>query len=329
MAKIELSSGVVFSSEPGESILNAATRAHVSLAYSCKTGRCSSCKSQVLSGDTVSLQEETGLSAQEKEAGWVLSCVRSAVSDVTLEVEDLGGVELPAEKTLPCRIHSIEKLTSDVVSVKLRLPPTSDFRFLPGQYIDVIGSGGLRRSYSLANSHAAGKMLELYIREVDGGAMSQYWFNDAKPNDLLRLNGPLGTFFLRDARDADVVFLATGTGIAPIRSILEGLASADPATHPRSISVYWGNRTESDLYQIPAISPAVRFIPVLSRPDASWTGACGYVQDVLIERQPELLNTVVYACGSPAMIQSAKELLLQRGLSEKRFYSDAFVCSAA
>src|SRR2546430_742682 len=117
MAKIELSNGVTFASEPGESILNAAARSHVQLAYSCKTGRCSSCKSKVVNGDTTALHDELGLSQPEKDAGWVLSCVRSAVTDVTLEVEDLGGIELPAEKTLPCRISSLEKLGPDVIVV--------------------------------------------------------------------------------------------------------------------------------------------------------------------------------------------------------------------
>jgi CDP-4-dehydro-6-deoxyglucose reductase len=329
MANIELSGGPSFVSEQRESLLDAAMRSNVQLAYSCKTGRCSTCKSKVLSGQTEPLQDELGLSEQEKQEGWILGCVRTAVTDIVLDAEDLGGVELPAAKTLPCRVHSIEKLAPDVVKVQLRLPPTSDFRFLPGQYVDVIGQGGIRRSYSLANANASEKMLELHIREVEGGAMSQYWFKDAKPNDLLRLHGPLGTFFLRESNGADVVFLATGTGIAPIKAMLEGIALADPAARPRSVSVFWGGRIQSDLYWTPDGDPSLRFVPVLSRAGEEWRHARGHVQDVLIAEAPNLMETIVYACGSPAMIQGAKQALIEQGLPERRFYSDAFVCSAA
>lgn len=329
MANIELSRGPSFVGEANQSLLEAAMRSGVQLGYSCKTGRCSTCKCKVVSGQTVPLQEELGLSEQEKQEGWILSCVRTAVTDIVLDAEDLGSIDLPTAKTLPCRVHSIEKLAPDVAKVQLRLPPTSDFRFLPGQYIDVIGHGGIRRSYSLANASVADKMLELHIREVEGGAMSKYWFKDAKPNDLLRLHGPLGTFFLREAGGTDVVFLATGTGIAPVKAMLEGLAQAEPARRPRSVSIFWGGRVESDLYWTPSPDVALRFVPVLSRAGEEWRNARGYVHQVLIEETPNFAEMTVYACGSPAMIQSAKQALIERGLSAQRFYSDAFVCSAA
>jgi CDP-4-dehydro-6-deoxyglucose reductase len=329
MANIELASGPRFASNQSESLLDAAMRSNVQLAYSCKTGRCSTCKCKVLSGQTEALQDELGLSEQEKREGWILGCVRTAVTDVVLDAEDMGGIELPAAKTLPCRVHSIEKLAPDVVKVQLRLPPTSDFRFLPGQYVDVIGQGGIRRSYSLANASAVDKMLELHIREVEGGAMSQYWFKDAKPNDLLRLHGPLGTFFLRESSGADVVFLATGTGIAPIKAMLERISQADTAVRPRSVSVFWGGRTENDLYWAPDAHASLRFVPVLSRASEEWRHARGHVQDVLIGQAPDFADMIVYACGSPAMIQGAKLALIEQGLPERRFYSDAFVCSAA
>lgn len=329
MANIELANGIGFASETDESLLDAAMRSGVQLAYSCRTGRCSTCKCKVLDGQTAPLQDELGLSEQEKREGWILGCVRTAVTDVVLDAEDLGGIELPSAKTLPCRVHSIEKLAPDVVKVRLRLPPTSDFHFLPGQYVDVIGQGGVRRSYSLANASSAEKMLELHIREVDGGAMSRYWFNDAKTNDLLRLHGPLGTFFLREASGKDLVFLATGTGIAPVKAMLEAIALADPVQRPKSVSLFWGGRVESDLYWTPGDDAAVRFVPVLSRGSDAWTSARGHVQQVLIAETPDFSAMTVYACGSPAMIQSAQQALVERGLPERRFYSDAFVCSAA
>ena len=196
----------------------------------------------MISGTSVALHEELGLTESEKAEGWILSCVRSATSDMVLEVEDLGGVSLPAAKTVPCRIQELKRLANDVMQIRLHLPPTADFSYLPGQYIDVIGPAGIRRSYSLANAHGTDKHLELHVRAVPGGAMSEYWFQQAKVNDLLRLNGPLGTFFLRQVAGLDLVFLATGTGIAPVKSMFEGISALSADKQPRSVTLYWGGR---------------------------------------------------------------------------------------
>ena len=299
------------------------------MSYSCKSGRCSTCKCKVIAGETKALQAEVGLSSADKAEGWILSCVRTAVTDLSLDVEDLGGVVLPQAKTLPCRINSIDKLAPDVVRVVLRLPPTAEFSFIPGQYIDVIGPNGARRSYSLANASFAGKQLELHIRAVDGGTMSQYWFGQAKANDLLRLNGPLGTFFLRDVAGLDLVFMATGTGMAPVKAMLESMHDLDAVEQPRSVTVLWGGRTLQDLYfDVARIPGDFNFMPVLSRADPQWTGARGHVQQALLTALPDLSQAAVYACGSDEMIRDAQTTLTAAGLPSNRFYSDAFVCSA-
>lgn len=330
MPLITLTSGKSFKCEPGHSILDAANKAGISLPYSCKTGRCSSCKCKVLDGSSSRLHDETGLTQAEKAAGWILSCVSTPNADLLLEAEDLGDVALPSAKTLPCRINSIEKVGRDVLKVVLRLPPNTDFNFIPGQYIDVIGPNGIRRSYSLANSSLENKQLELHVKAVDGGAMSDYWFNRAKPNDLLRFNGPQGTFFLRDVSGLDLVFMATGTGIAPIKAMLESMVELAENKKPRSTTVLWGARHEIDLYiDITTIQGSYRFLPAISRPETVWQGARGHVQQVLLSQMPNLNNAAVYACGSEAMIQSAQVLLKAAGLPKDRFYSDAFVCSAS
>lgn len=330
MPKITLTSGVTFVGSTDRSLLDAASQAGVFFPYSCKTGRCSTCKCKVLDGKTHALHPETGLTEQEKEAGWILGCVRTAETDVTIEADDLGGVVLPAVKTLPCRISHLERLAPDVMQVKLRLPPTAEFGFIPGQYVDVIGPHGIRRSYSLANASFADKVLELHIRAVDGGAMSEYWFTQAKVNDLLRLNGPLGTFFLRETGGIDVVFLATGTGIAPVKAMLESVVDRPADQTPKSITVLWGGRVPDDLYfDVAALRGQHTFVPVLSRAEANWAGQRGHVQNALLAMCTDLSHAAVYACGSDAMIHSAKQQLMQNGLSEKRFYSDAFVCSSA
>lgn len=328
MPKISLTSGAVFMGSSDISILEAATRAGVVLPYSCKAGRCSACKCKVLIGRTRELHSEAGLAEQEKTEGWILGCVRSAETDVTLEVDDLGGVVLPAVKTVPCRISRLHLLAPDVIQVRLRLPPNTEFSFIPGQYIDVIGPGGVRRSYSLANARFSDKGLDLHIRAVDGGAMSRYWFGQAKPNDLLRLNGPLGTFFLRDVAGLDLVFLATGTGFAPVKAMLESIRDLASAHAPRSVTVFWGGRTPRDIYfDVDSISGDFCFIPVLSRADEQWSGVRGHVQQALLSVLPDLQHAAVYACGSDAMIRDARSLLVLAGLPANRFYSDAFVSS--
>ena len=329
MQEITLSSGARFTAETGISILDAGAKAQVSLPYSCKTGRCSTCKCKVISGETYALNPESGLTDKEKADGWILSCVRTVVTDTVLEIDDLGGTVLPVAKTLPCRINSIERLTYDVIQVHLRLPPTADFVYAPGQYINIIGPNGIQRSYSLANANSADKMLELHIRAVNGGVMSEYWFNQARTNDLLRLKGPLGTFFLRDAADIHLIFLATGTGIAPVKAILESIPDLPIQNRPKSVTVLWGGRTPDDLYlDVGGMPGGHHFIPVLSRAGEVWTGARGYVQEALVSISPDLSSAAVYACGSDAMIHSAREVLAQAGLPRQRFYSDAFVCSA-
>lgn len=325
MPKVQLSSGKEFFIEETSSILSAAINANIKIPYSCKTGRCNTCKSKLISGVTQAISEEIGLTQSEVDEGWILSCVRKAETDIVLEVEDLDNIDIPKAVTLPCRISGVDYIGKDVVKIKLRLPPKSNFKYLPGQYIDIIGIKGVRRSYSLANT-GADNLLELHIRSVDGGVLSDYWFNSAKENDLLRLNGPLGTFFLRDIEGKDLIFLATGTGIAPIKAMLEDLEATQKIDQAKSVTVFWGGRCEQDLYfDVQKISNKFKYIPVLSRSKEDWVGQKGYVQDVATELMPNLENAVVYACGSEKMIFSAKKKFLKSGLDEKKFYSDAFV----
>jgi CDP-4-dehydro-6-deoxyglucose reductase len=326
MPKVSLTSGKSFNSVEGSSILEASKVAEISLPYSCKMGRCNSCKCQVISGETIVLNEELGLTEVEKKAGWILSCVREAKTDLLIAVEELG-ISLPSIQTVPCRISLIEKLSEDVIRVLLRTPPSTQLNFFPGQYVDVIGSAGNRRSYSLAST--SNKLLEIHIRGVVGGVMSNYWFNKACVNDLLRINGPLGTFFLRPCRDQDLIFLATGTGIAPIKAMLESLVDVPKDKQPKSVFVYWGGRRYKDLYlDLKEIKFDFSFVPVLSQSDDGWTGDRGYVQHAAIANLSDLTNACVYACGSNDMIKSAKSIMMDAGLSSDRFYSDAFLCSA-
>lgn len=325
MALVTVNAEKSFENPDGISILDAAVQAHVLLDHSCKTGRCGVCKSKVTHGKTRLLHSEMGLSPEEIEAGWILSCARTAVTDVHLQAQVLNGLQLPPAKIWPCRIQAIHHLNSNVVQVFLRLPPTATFDYWPGQYIQVIGPGGLRRSYSVANARKANGLVELHIRAVEGGAMSTYWFEQAKPDDLLRLQGPFGTFVWREPAPKHVYFLATGTGIAPVKAMVEAQMHHE-GTLP--ITVIWGGRDVEDFYGDVADSfKGCHFIPVLSRPSADWRGATGYVQNVLLSLQPDWAQTRVYACGSDAMIRGAKAICIQAGLPDFAFHCDAFVSS--
>lgn len=329
MSNVKLSNGHQFEAAPDVSMLDAARASGLVLEHSCRNGRCGTCKAEVLSGTVIPIRPDLSLSADEKSRGWVLTCASAAVSDVVLNIEDLG---LPADiavRTLPSRIASLQRLSPDVLQIELRLPPNAVFPYLPGQYIDVIAKDGQRRSYSLASQGGADKNLELHVREVPGGALSGYWFNDAKVNDLLRFEGPRGTFFLRESAGLDLIFLATGTGIAPVKAMLAQLAQTSGAAAPRSVHLLWGGRHASDLYWSPeSIGVGLRYTPVLSRAGSDWAGARGHVQDVLLQTPCRWATTVVYACGSSAMIQSARSALAAAGLPAKRFFSDAFVSSS-
>ncbi|RZT44856.1 CDP-4-dehydro-6-deoxyglucose reductase [Sphingomonas sp. BK036] len=327
MNTVTLNTDRAFSADPTVSILDAARTHGIVLEYSCRTGRCGICKAPVLAGTTEILRHEESLTPEDVAEGVILTCCRSATTDVMLDIEPLdrlAGIEI---KTMASRIVSIERLAPDIVRVMLKTPPTSPMRFLPGQYIDVIVEG-VRRSYSLANAPRGDGMLELIIKRYKGGILSGYWFERAKANDLLRIEGPFGTFFLREQAPTNIVFLATGTGIAPVKALLEELA-ANPALAARHrLTVFWGNReAESFCWDPVGLDLDVGVHHLLSGPDTRWSAARGYVHDAAIHQGIDPDDTVVYACGSNAMITSARAALLALGLPAKRFFSDAFVSS--
>jgi CDP-4-dehydro-6-deoxyglucose reductase, E3 len=325
---IKTISGKKFEQIEGKSILDSAADAGINFQYSCKTGRCSSCKCKLISGTTKSLSDEMGLTEFEKQEGYILSCVRYAEDNIQIEINDLGDINLPKSKTVPCKINRLKMLSDDVMQVFLRIPPTIDFSFIPGQYINLISPNGFRRSYSIANNFQ-NSLIELHIKRVANGEFSNYLFDNAKVEDLLRLSGPHGTFFLRESKKG-IILLATGTGIAPIKSILDNL---DELKKSKKLPIFliWGGRTSNDLYLdfLKVYKNLnIQYIPVLSRPDNDWFGMKGYVQNILIEQNLDLSEYNVYACGLDKMISNAQELLEANGLNQHSFFSDAFVSSS-
>ena len=328
MPSVTLNTGRAFTADPAVSILDAARQAGATLEYSCRTGRCGVCKAPLVSGETRILRaEDESLSADEAARGLILTCCRAATSDVVLDIEPLDRLTGFETKTIPARIVSIERLAPEIVQVVLKTPPASPLRFLPGQYVDVIADG-VRRSYSLANAPRADNLLELVIKRYPGGALSSYWFDRAKANDLIRIEGPFGTFFLRDAAPTNIVFLATGTGIAPVKALLEELAGDPARAAQHRLRVFWGNREAENFCWDPVtLGIDVGFHHLLSGPDAGWGGKRGYVQEAATHDGIDPVDTAVYACGSNVMIASARDAFTALGLPVSRFFSDAFVSS--
>ena len=329
--KVQLSDGTSFPIAEGQTILAAAQQAGVYLDFSCRDGRCGVCRVKLLAGSAVELKSPESLDDQQRKDHQILTCCHGADSDLSLNAENLVQLEGIETKVLPCRIDSLKHLSTDVLKVVLRLPPNATFHYLAGQYVDLIGPSAVRRSYSLASAPKAGEAkLELLIRQYSGGVMSQYWFKEAKVNDLLRLEGPLGAFFLRENGVEQLAFLATGTGIAPVLAMVEELLESRRENRFEKIVCYFGCRNKDELFfDAKELSQgAIEFVPVFSR-EAPVGARKGYVQQALVEDFQSLDGLSVYACGSPEMIQDARTLLVGNGLQENRFYSDAFLASAS
>lgn len=328
MTIVRLSNGTEFCSKSEAAILDEALAANIFIPFSCRTGRCGACKAKLLRGQTAILMPETGISEDEKQKGFILTCCRSAESEVDLDAPEILDCEIPTASALPCKVANILRPAHDIIRVWLRFPPTTDFKFLPGQYVDIKLPDGTKRSYSISNNDFQEKHIEIQIKRINHGKMSKYWFDQAAIGDLLYLNGPLGTFFLRPARGLDLVFLATGTGIAPVKAIVGSISKLGEDQGPRSVSIFWGNNYDEGFYLDRSEFPiSSRIFKVHSRPSAKWDCEIGYVQNAFLSLHPDISNTTVYACGSSSMIKSAKTLLLDAGLPEIRFLSDAFVDS--
>jgi CDP-4-dehydro-6-deoxyglucose reductase len=329
MYKIKLANNSTFFCALNNTIFQSAQENGINLEHSCLSARCRSCAVQLISGKIKDKIDDLILSEKEKSEGWILTCNSIPLTDLVLDTEGLGQIRIFDKKIIPAKIHEIERINSNVVKVILRLPPNSNFEYYSGQYVN-ISRGELKRSYSIMNTYAESGLLTFLIKKYDGGSMSLYWFEQAKVNDLLRIEGPIGSFYYKESTRENLILVATGTGIAPINSILEGLSKNNSNSSNKKIWVVFGVRTEDDLvWNADEFNSLlnINFIPVLSRPTNNWTGKTGYVQDIILELGLSLEDTDVYACGSDLMIQDLQKKLYENGLSKKQFYSDAFVAT--
>lgn len=321
MSSISLLDGSFFECNNNETILEGALRNNIILEHSCKDGRCKSCMTQLISGETATNTEEDSLTFSEKEIGYILTCLRKPLSDLHLRAENLGKYNLTKSTITPARISAIIKLNADVLLVKLRFPPSFKVDFQPGQYLDLI-VGSIKRSYSISSAPES-EQVELIIKCYPDGAMSNYLQNEAKENDLVRIEVPKGTFFLRENKGArNLILLANGTGIASFKSILGSSKCHSIIKTFSKVVLLWGIKTHDDLYWSPDFD-FLEFHPVYSRV----TEKKQYVQDYLEKLDLAMSESVIYACGSNNMIAEAKSLAIRNGLVPENFYSDIFLPS--
>ena len=331
-------SGRTFSAQGDETILTAAIRGGVGLPYSCKDGSCGSCKCKKLSGSVTHKEHsEKALSAAEEEAGFVLTCSARALTDVVLESRQVTDESSFPIKKLPVRVAALNRLSHDVMQVRLQLPAADHFKYHAGQYIEFILRDGSRRAYSMATAphfQETAPGVELHIRHMAGGKFTDHVFGAMKEKEILRVEGPFGSFFLREDSEKPIILLASGTGFAPVKALIEHMQHKGIK---RAITLYWGGRRPADLYmdawvrEAAAAMPHLRYVPVVSDalPEDGWTGRTGFVHQAVLDDLPDMAGHQVYACGAPIVVDSARRDFIQRAqLPEEEFYADAFTTEA-
>jgi CDP-4-dehydro-6-deoxyglucose reductase len=327
-------SGHQFTCDDDETVLAAAMRANIGLPYGCKNGACSSCKGKVVSGSVShKAHQRRALSEEEEAAGMSLFCCAVPHSDLVLEAREVvGSGDFPLKK-MPSRVSTLEQLAPDVMVMTLQLPANEVLQYRAGQYLEFMLRDGKRRAYSIATAPDGGAVT-LHIRHMPGGLFTDQVFSTMKERDILRFEAPLGTFFVREDSDKPMVLLASGTGFAPIKAIIEHLQASGSQ---RQMILYWGGRRPQDLYmdalcrQWAAQLPNFRYVPVVSDAleEENWRGRTGYVHRAVIDDLPDLSGYQVYACGAPIVVESAKhDFVKECGLPADEFYADAFTTEA-
>ncbi len=312
-----------FIANEGESLVDAAHRQGIHLPYSCRDGSCGTCKAKLVSGEVKhDHYSKQALSDEEREQGLILCCQASACSDGELEV-DLSN---PNIQRLPSRVDQIDHLAHDVMRLFLKLPEGKKLNYIAGQYIDIIMSDGRHRTYSIANAPREDGMIELHIRNVEGGEFSDFVFHHLEQKTILRIEGPMGAFYLREESQRPMLLIAGGTGLAPIKAIVE---AAQQSGDKREIILYWGVRSKRDLYFQDTIEQwaqqaHINYIPVLSEPDRDWQGRTGFVHEAVLADITNIAAHDVYAAGPPIMVSSARSSFLAAGLPEDQIFHDAF-----
>jgi len=319
-------SGHEFTVEADESILDAALRQSINLPYGCRNGFCGNCQSTLLSGE-VNYPDGPPPALDENQPGALLTCQAIPTSDLRIEVAEITQAQDIELREMPCRVERIEHLSEDVIRLYLKLPEGERLQFLAGQYLNFILKNGERRAFSIANPPHDNTLIELHIRHVAGGAFTDYLFSGMREKTIMRIEAPLGSYFLREDSDRPIIMVGGGTGFAPLKGMIE---HAFETGIERPIELYWGVRSQGDLYLPDLPGQWARehanfsYTPVLSEPDSAWRGRRGWVHEAVVQDHPDLSPYDLYMSGPPPMIDAGKRAFLERGLSEERLFSDSF-----
>jgi CDP-4-dehydro-6-deoxyglucose reductase len=337
MHKVELRpSGHTFEVADDKFVLTAGLEAGCNLPYSCRVGMCRSCRAKLIDGKVELTDYLPHVLTPEMQAeNMILMCRAHARSDLVIEVQELK-LEAIRPRVVPCRVKRIERVAPDIAVIDLRLPQNDNMRFAAGQYIDVLLPNNQRRAYSIATMPRTEGVIDiqLHVRHTPGGLFTDHVFSTMKERDLLRFEGPLGTFYLREETEKPIMMIASGTGFAPIKSMIEHMSSRKMT---RPVTLYWGCRARSDLYMNDTVErwtqeyPHMRYVPVLSdvQPGDAWGGRVGFVHQAVLADFADLSGHEVYASGNPAMVDAARTSFTQtRGLPEAAFFADAFLTEA-
>lgn len=328
-------SGRQFICDEDETILSAALNAGICLPYGCKNGACGSCKGKIIEGQiTHGNHQQKALSDEEEAQGGTLFCCAKPQGDIVIEAREIINSDEYPVKKMPSRVLKLEKLSHDVMEMALQLPATEALAYRAGQFIEFLLKDGKRRSYSIANAPHLNQPLTLHIRHMPGGVFTDQLFSTIKERDIMRFEGPHGSFFLREDSEKPIILLASGTGFAPIKALVEHLTHTQST---RLITLYWGCRRPEDLYMNALCEdwahslPHLTYVPVISDalPEDQWTGRTGFVHQAVMEDFPDLSGHQVYACGAPIVIESAqRDFVKLCQLPEDEFYADAFTSQA-
>jgi len=321
-------SGRQFQAQAGETVLGAALRNGVVLPYSCKNGTCASCKCRLREGAVeYPYNPPEALELEDLGEGFGLSCQAVPASDLTIEAREIEQVADIPVRMWPARVESLERFTSEIVRLRVKLPRSARMQFLAGQYIDILMPGGKRRAFSIASAPSEADFIELHIKHVDGGGFTGHVFSDMELKEILRIEGPLGTFFVRKTSDRPMIMMGGGTGFAPLKSMIEELIECEDR---RPLTLFWGVAQASDLYAADLIEdwthqrPDFDFIPVLVHPDDGWKGEQGFVHEAVLRKFPDLAPFDVYMSGPPAMVHTARSAFLDAGVTETHLFYDSF-----
>ncbi len=307
-------------------MLDAGLRQGVVLPYGCRGGSCGSCRTKLLTGRIHYPDgQPSGISDTEVKEGFALLCQAVPLGDIKIRAREVADLQDIPVRTLPSRVVAKELLCQDVMRLQLKLPDTERLQFLAGQYIDILLKDGSRRAFSMANAPHDDRFLELHVRLVPGGSFTHFVFEEMKEKALLRIRGPLGSFYLREESDRPIILIAGGTGFAPVKAIVEHALAVGIR---RPMTLYWGARTRRDLYmdELAASWSGVDYVPVLSSPQPGddWRGRTGLVHEAVLTDCDDLSAYDVYASGPPPMVKAVRETFLSRGLDPEHLYSDAF-----